>query len=135
MRFNPQPKTFTPPKEKSFLKKERTDDVGKLRKKLDLLFGKHIKKMSVKCFTCNKRAIECGHFMKRGNDATRWDEDNCRPQCWECNYPLEGNPDVFRKNLIAEIGEYRVAEVERKAKLDEKFLACDLQELINKFSA
>lgn len=136
MRFSPHPKTYTAPKEKSFLKKVRTDDVGKLRKKLDDVFSRYIRKKYPKCFTCpTGRNEHNGHFMRRKNDATRWDEDNCRSQCWNCNYPLDGNVDVFRKNLIAEIGEYRVAEVERKARLIEKFDANDLQEMINKYSA
>lgn len=72
--------------------------------------------------------------MKRGNDGTRWDLDNMRMQCWECNRPKDGNVDEFRKRLVLEIGEDRVAQVERKAREDTKFSAGELQDLIDKYS-
>lgn len=131
--FNPQPKQYTRPKEKSFLKKVPTTDTGKLRKKLDEVFSKYIRKKYPKCFTCNHKGDQCSHFQRRGNDATRWDEDNCRNACWECNVLKEGNLTEFRKRLVAEIGEYRVIEVERKARLDVKFSLSDLQEMIENY--
>lgn len=134
MRFNPQPKTFTPPKEKTRMKTVRTDDTGKLRRKLDDVFSKYIRKKYPKCFTCNHKGDQCSHFMRRNNDATRWDEDNCRNACWECNVLKEGNLTEFRKRLVEEIGEYRVSEVERKARLDVKFSASDLLEMIDNYS-
>lgn len=132
--YTPRPKTYTPPKAKSPLKKHRDDDTGKLRKKLDDVFSKYIRGLSRKCFTCGLPASQCGHFMKRGNDATRWDENNARPQCWNCNVQLEGNVDVFRKRLIDEIGLEEVAAIEVMARDVRKFSAPELQELIDKYS-
>lgn len=62
---------------------------------LDAIFSRYIRlkyaneKGIVQCFTCNKRlpiaAIQNGHFISRSNLATRFMEENCRPQCPRCN--------------------------------------------------
>lgn len=40
------------------------------------------------CCTCGLRRrweeLTCGHFMPRSNLSTRWDEQNCAPQCYDC---------------------------------------------------
>lgn len=132
--YTPIPKTFTPPKEKNRMKSVRTDDTGKLRTELDKVFAKFIRGMSKNCYTCpTGKNDHCGHFMKRGNDSTRWNPDNARPQCWNCNYPLDGNRDVFRARLIKEIGIEKVEDIEQLSKLAVKFSAPELQELIDKY--
>lgn len=130
--FTPIPKDPKQPKGKVPVKKQRTDNTGKLRKKLDTVFSIFIRKLSPKCFTCDKGKNEhCGHYMKRGNDSTRWHIDNARPQCWECNVLKEGNHDEFRKRLIAEIGASRVLTIEHLSRVDMKFSAPELQEIID----
>jgi ribosomal protein L37E len=60
----------------------------------------------VECYTCGKKHtitdIQCGHFMGRSNLGTRWMEDNCRPQCMECNYFQSGNIEEFEYKLHKE---------------------------------
>ena len=60
----------------------------------------------VKCYTCDLRVhwsmIQNGHFVKRANLYTRWMEDNCRPQCRNCNEVLYGNILIFRQRLEAD---------------------------------
>ncbi len=66
----------------------------------------------VTCYTCPARyhwkAMQCGHFRKRADFATRFHEDNCRPQCANCNETLGGNLEVFEEELRDEIGDERV---------------------------
>lgn len=68
------------------------------------------------CYTCGKRYfwkdIQCGHYIKRQYKTTRFNENNCRPQCVHCNYALQGNDIVFRKKLVNEIGENKVLFLE-----------------------
>ena len=63
----------------------------------------------VHCYTCPERKhykeMECGHFIKRGHEATRWDKNNCRPQCKECNGCKDGRADVFEDELREELGD------------------------------
>lgn len=44
----------------------------------------------VKCVTCSHtahwRQMQCGHFVTRGHQATRYDEKNASGQCRGCNY-------------------------------------------------
>lgn len=61
----------------------------------------------VQCYTCDAiypiTRIQCGHFIPRGNNCTRFLIDNCRPQCVNCNQFLHGNLKVFEERLEKEI--------------------------------
>lgn len=46
--------------------------------------------------------MQNGHWIPRNNLGTRFDEDNCRPQCVGCNMFQKGRPDVFAVNLLKE---------------------------------
>ena len=65
-----------------------------LIKKLDKIFSVYIRVSSsvdgfVKCCTCGKpghwKTMDCGHFIPRKNISTRYLEQNCAPQCKDCN--------------------------------------------------
>jgi lipoate-protein ligase A len=60
----------------------------------------------VRCYTSDKlmhwKTAQCGHWVSRKHLATRWMEDNCRPQSQYDNCYLSGNLEVFAKNLEAE---------------------------------
>ena len=62
----------------------------------------------VTCYTCpnvghwSMPFMQCGHFIKRGNMATRWDFRNARVQCKTCNENLEGNIKVYTERLEQE---------------------------------
>ena len=57
----------------------------------------------VACYTCDIQLpfhrIQCGHFISRSHKATRWLEENARPQCENCNVALQGNLEVFEERL------------------------------------
>lgn len=57
----------------------------------------------VTCITCGVRGsyrdFDCGHFVPRANQATRFSEKNCRPQCRYCNRDRGGRPDLFASAL------------------------------------
>lgn len=79
-----------------------------LKRDLDSVFSKYIRaKYHKYCYTCNKpsNALQCGHFVSRQYLATRWSEDNCRPQCWGCNGYGRGRLLDFEENLKEELGE------------------------------
>jgi len=74
------------------------------------------------CYTCSKilpiKQVDNGHYQKREHKATRYHENNCRPQCKVCNgnTKYNGNQVEFRINLINEIGLEAVIELETLAK-------------------
>ena len=43
----------------------------------------------VRCYTCGKiihyQKSDLGHYISRALMSTKYDEDNVRIQCWECN--------------------------------------------------
>ena len=80
----------------------------KLETKLDRAFSRLIRQSRMDengictCVTCgNKRhwkTIDCGHYYFRRHKATRWDPDNARPQCKQCNGGL--GPKAKMKDQI-----------------------------------
>lgn len=60
-------------------------------KKLDGVYSRYIRKTKADkngmatCITCGKVApwqeLQCGHYFSRSKLPTRWDDDNCFPQC------------------------------------------------------
>lgn len=109
---------------------------SKLVKKLDVIFSQYIrnkyanKRGMVKCFTCDReyevKNIQNGHFMSRKNYATRWHEDNCRPQCYGCNVMQQGQQYVFAMKL----GKEKADEMYQLSKETVKFSNYELEEMI-----
>ena len=108
-----------------------------LKKKLDTIFSIYIRlkyadeDLNVKCFTCDKvyhyKKIQNGHFYSRGILSLRWDEQNCRPQCYGCNIARNGNYIEYYKRLEKEIGkggmdylEYKRHQIKKMGKFDYK---------------
>jgi hypothetical protein len=106
-----------------------------LKKKLDTIFSTYIRlkyadeDLNVKCFTCDKvyhyKKIQNGHFYSRSILSLRWDEQNCRPQCYGCNIARSGNYIEYYKRLEKEIGkggmeylEYKRHQIKKMGKLD-----------------
>jgi hypothetical protein len=105
---------------------------------LDNVFSKYIrishsdKNGFCTCFTCNKifhwTKVDCGHYIKRSDTLLRWDKNNAKPQCKECNQFLHGNIDVYTERLNEE--NPGVADMLREQSRDiNKFSRQDLKEL------
>ena len=79
---------------------------------LDTFFSRYIRikyadvKGIVSCYTCGTKSrwkeIQNGHYISRKNLATRWLDEDCRPQCEVCNCHKHGNLEVFKANLEKE---------------------------------
>lgn len=86
--------------------------ISNLISDLDLVVSRYIrikyanKDGEAGCFTCYHRGLwntlDCGHFIKRENLATRFLESNLRPQCITCNRFENGNIKVYAQRLEAE---------------------------------
>jgi Bacteriophage Lambda NinG protein len=97
-------------------KKKTAPSLSKLKKKLDAIFSQYIRlKHPAKCYTCglrkNRKHLQCGHFISRSYLVTRFDENNCRPQCVGCNMFGNGKPLDFEENLKKELGDEFVEEM------------------------
>jgi len=114
------------PKQKDLPKKKRVKSVSKLKEDLDAVFSKYVRNKYavdgyVACYTCPKvkpvSEMTNGHFVSRRHLATRFDERNCRPQCWGCQAKHLGNgmPVEFARKLSLEYGEKIIDILYRKA--------------------
>lgn len=129
-------------KSKSPQRKDYT--TGKLKKKLDAVFSKYIRNLYcidgvVHCYTCGKvgtvSTMQCGHFVPRIYLATRWHEDNCRPQDVGCNVWGNGQLLDFEENLIKEIGKERVEKLKQMRHKTLKLDASWYEEKISTYTA
>lgn len=86
-----------------------------LKKELDRVFSLYIrKKYPAECYTCGKKGtLQCGHFVSRVYLATRFDENNCRPQCVGCNIFGGGKPLDFEERLKKDLGDQVVEDMKR----------------------
>lgn len=104
------------------MKKKTT---AQLKKILDQVFSQFVRQKyadedgMVDCWTCSKRLhwkeMQNGHFVSRQHLATRYSEDNCRPQCVGCNVFGGGKVSVFAERLERELGEGTVSRLYREA--------------------
>ena len=93
------------------MRKTPSRSLAKLKHELDRVFSIYIrKKHPARCYTCGKSGVtlQCGHFVPRQYLATRWSEENCRPQCVGCNLFGNGQLLDFEENLIRELGQKTV---------------------------
>ena len=115
--------------------------ISKLKKELDKWFSLYIRLRSsenglVQCFTCGcvkhyKKGMQNGHFQSRGFLATRFDEENCQPQCVGCNMFKQGEQYKFAINLDAKYGEGKAEELEVLARTTIKLSRIDYEDKIS----
>jgi hypothetical protein len=116
--------------------------ISKLKKELDKWFSLFIRLRDcdelglVECFTCNrfkhyKSGMQNGHFQSRSFLATRFDEENCQPQCVGCNMFKQGEQYKFALNLDAKYGEGTAEELQFLSRQTVKFTRVDYEEKIS----
>ena len=119
-------------------KKKKTPTISKVKKEFDRVFSIYIrtfysKNGEVQCYTCPKIApikeMQNGHFVPRQYLATRFDERNCRPQCYACNMLYNGQPSTYAKKLESETAGI-VEELDRLRHITTKWYVCDYEEKI-----
>lgn len=92
----------------------------------------------VKCVTCQTvrhwRQMDAGHFIAQAQgNAVRWLEDNCHPQCRECNGTKRGNLKKYEQFMIKKYGHNRVDELRALSRQTSKMTDADYQELIESY--
>ena len=114
-------------------------------KKLDKVFSIWVRSKDadhagmVDCFTCGvtkswKYEIDAGHFQSRGKYATRWDEQNVKPQCKRCNGFRGGEQYLFSKHLDLEHGDGTAEWLEFESNQTARFTNDELLRKIEHFT-
>jgi len=88
-------------------KKKKKPKVSTLKKKVDKIFSEFIRKRDKgRCYTCGKKKhwslMQCGHYVSRVHNNTRYNEVNCHCQCVGCNIFKSGAMDVYALRLLDE---------------------------------
>tara|TARA_R110000850_G_scaffold259669_1_gene386828 strand:- start:74 stop:481 length:408 start_codon:yes stop_codon:yes gene_type:complete len=119
--------------------------ISKLKKELDKYFSLYIRLRNshnglVQCFTCGcvkpyNKGIQNGHFQSRRFLSTRFNEENCAPQCVACNMFRAGEQYKFSLNLDAKYGEGKAEELELLARTIVKFTRVDYEDKISYYKA
>ena len=114
--------------------------ISKLKKELDKWFSLYIRLREstldgvTQCFTCGKidyhNKLQNGHFQSRRFMATRYEEQNCAPQCVACNMFRAGEQYKFALALDSKYGEGTAQELEYLARTIVKFTRSDYEEKI-----
>ena len=71
--------------------------------------------------------------MSRRSYATRWDENNCRPQCMKCNMYSQGEQFLFSKYIDNKYGEGYSEVLMYKSRETVKFSDFELEEMITDY--
>jgi len=115
--------------------------ISKLKKELDKWFSLFIRLRDAtdeglcQCFTCGSvkyynKGMQCGHFQSRRFLSTRFDEENCQPQCVACNMFRGGEQFKFALWIDAKYGNGTALELEYKARTIVKFSRIDYEDKI-----
>lgn len=112
--------------------------VAKLKKVLDALVSRYVRLSGNGiCYTCGLvrplLELQCGHFISRAHSATRYDLDNLRPQCVNCNVWRRGNTAFYASNLMAELGKKRFDALIARGRTMKQFNVPELQRMIEDF--
>ncbi len=117
----------------SYIKKLELAATRRLHSRLRRKFAVDFR---VQCYTCEAvldvhcKQLHMGHFLNTYRyAAVRYEEDNIRPQCLNCNVMKHGNLDVFERNLRAELGEKRFEALKFRARPTRKFTDLELMEI------
>ena len=79
--------------------------------------------------------MQNGHFQSRSFLATRFNEENCQPQCVGCNMFKQGEQYKFALGLDAKYGEGTAEHLEGLARTTIKISRIDYEEKISYYKA
>src|SRR3990167_754356 len=112
-------------------KKSKIITITKLKHKADTVFSIWIRNRDKECFTCGSRQnLQCGHYVSRSHNSTRYDEENCHAQCIGCNVFKSGNMAEYSHQLGWKLCEKLLL----KGKILHQFTRQELQAIIDKYT-
>ena len=119
-------------------------EIQKAKDKADRQFSLYVRQRDtvndiVRCCTCGEwhhwKYVDCGHFMSRRYQATRFDEKNSGPQCKKCNILNQGLQFEMSKYLDKKYGFGTANAMEMKSKMFCKRLRFDYEHIAETYKA
>lgn len=86
------------------------------------------------CITCNQtkplKSLQCGHFMSRAHNTTRFSEENTAPQCFGCNVMQQGKQYQFGMWVDRMYGDGTAKRLYEESRVSHQFKVEELQQII-----
>ena len=119
---------------------KKAKSISQLKKILDKYFSIYIRQRDNGiCFTCGSKKEwkyqQCGHFISRSHNATRYDETNSHCQDARCNIFLYGNLLEYRRRIIKKYGKGYDEILEKRARTTYQFSTKELLKKIEFYKA
>ena len=124
--------------------KQKQKSVAQLKKEADKYWSKATRYRFAEnrdgewwadCITCPAQLpiakLQCGHFMSRQYNSTRYVEQNTAPQCYGCNVMQQGRQYEFGIALDALYGPQTAKEMHDLAKTPHQFTRDELLQIIS----
>lgn len=125
-------------------KKQVKPSVAKLKKKADKYYSLATRlrfadnkdgEWWAKCITCPNykpiKQMQCGHFMSRANNNTRFVEENTAVQCYGCNVMQQGRQYEFGLQIDLLYGAGTSVKLMELSKVKHQFTTEELQDIID----
>lgn len=110
--------------------------ISQLKRHADGVFSLFIRKRDKRCFTCGSiKNLQCGHFVSRSNNNTRYCQINCNTQCLACNVFKYGNMAVYAQKLIEKHGEGIIKALVDDGRKVKQFTKKELIAIIKKYES
>lgn len=110
-----------------------------LIKKLDVKFSIFIRRRDEGqgCISCGKSiafsTCDAGHYITRGNMATRFNEKNVNAQCRDCNRFRDGNIPGYERGLIRRHGAGVLEDLNIEKNGSSKLSGSEIADLIKQY--
>jgi hypothetical protein len=140
------PKPIKPPKLSKYQRlmthkgrkhKKRLPSISSLKKKADLIFSNFIRaRDNWTCVLCGRKEIvQCGHLIKRGKMATRYDEVNCHCLCSICNFKDQYEPQHYTRWFVKNYGALMYEDLVDRSKGIKQMKRIDYEGIIKKYGS
>ena len=101
-----------PTREKRGKRKQPKSERRQLEAKLDTLTSLIVRWRDGECvICCRKEPLDCGHLIKRGKRAIRWNLRNTNAQCKNCNYRHNYHPEIYTLWFVLTYGKDEYANL------------------------
>lgn len=127
-------------------KPKKLPTVQKLKVIADGVFSTYIRlRDKGVCYTCGKynagaktpeemiKGMQCGHFVSRSHNETRYDEKNNHCQCQGCNIFKYGDLSTYAFKLAEQYGPKILKELEKRKRILRQFTVPELLKIIETY--
>lgn len=117
-------------------KRKKLPSISSLKKKADNLFSLFIRERDKRCVIGGGKcrgSLQCGHLIKRGKMATRYDEVNCNCLCEYHNYLDNFDHDIYVSWFLRNYGALMYQDLVERSRGIRQMKRLDFMDIISKY--